>query len=114
MMTGVATLGRGGASTDRGREPLMRSMTLVGSRQPPAGLVEVRPFSRVDLGAAVVACRLSSRPPYSSLAGPGALGAAVGLDTASRTASRFGSCQPFSDPRRPVRVVGFPNKCGGS
>ena len=76
------------------------------------GLVEVRPL-RVDSGrwlsragravdAHVAACQ------------PGGDGAAGGLGTASRTASRFGFCQPLSDPRRPIRIFGLPNECGVS
>ena len=38
----------------------------------------------------------------------------VGASTASRTASRFGFCQPFSDPFRPVRVAVLVNKDGVS
>ena len=36
----------------------------------------------------------------------------VGVPTASRTASRFWSCQPFSDPLRPGLVVVLLSKCG--
>ena len=36
----------------------------------------------------------------------------VGVRTASRTASRFRFCQPFSDPLRRVRVLHLPNEYG--
>ena len=81
-----------------------------------ATVTPVKAFHFVELRARVEALRAGAGLPAFSWTVVGQNEATRRawrrLKTASRTASRFWFCQPFSDLFGPVEDLGFPNECG--